>query len=549
MKFLTFARICKELEGISGRLDRISFLSEALEECSLEDLPAFIQLLIGRPFPDWSQEKLGIGPNLLYDAVAYVTGKKKEDVIETINRIGDVGSAVEAMMAGKEQMSFFHDELTLLEVHTALITLAGSRGVRSQRDKTRMIQRLLSDASPLEGRYIAGILLEDMRIGVGEGTIRDAIALSTETDPLLIEHGIQVINDIGQVAILARTNRDALQKLTITLFHPVRMMLAKQGTIGGALTDFGSVIAENKYDGARFQFHTDGNAGRIYSRKLEDVTDALPDVVSLLQEAAAGHTVILDGEIVAVKEGRILPFQNVLKRFRRKHNISAARDEVELVPYLFDLLYLDGETLIDSPFIHRREKLETTIPRFVTPQKACTDKDTAELFYHEALGAGHEGIMLKNPRSLYTPGVRGKDWIKIKPEVDTLDLVVIGAQWGEGKRAHLYGSFLLACREDDRFLPVSRVATGFSDEHLVWLYNELNSSVIRTQGRDLFFEPRMVFEIGYAEIQESPGYETGYALRFPRFIRVREDKDIDEVNTRSDIQYRYLQQGRRDTNA
>ncbi len=544
MKFKIFAEICQDLEATKGRLDRISLLSEALSTCNIDDLPIFVQLIRGRPFPDWSSQKLGIGPNLLYDAIAYVTGKKKEDVIEEINRTGDVGSAVEHLMAEKEQMSFFQTELTLQDVYTALLDIAGSGGARSQRDKTRIIIKLLSDASPNEGRYIAGILLEDMRIGIGEGNLRDAIASSTGIDPDVIDHGIQVTNDIGKIAVLAESGEVNLIDLTIVLFRPVRMMLAKQGSISGALTDFSEISVENKYDGARFQFHTNGEESRIYSRKLEDVTEALPDIVSMLNDATNGHDIILDGEIVAVKNGILLPFQNVLKRFRRKHNIAAMSDEIELVPFVFDILYLDGLTLIDLSFRDRRQKLENTLSKFITPQITSERKDTIELFYHEALDAGHEGIMIKNPAASYTPGVRGKDWIKIKPEVDTLDLVVTGAQWGEGKRAHLYGSFLLACYEDGKFLPVSRVATGFSDEQLHWLYQELNGDVLSTSGKDLVFEPRLVFETGYSEIQESPTYETGYALRFPRFIRVREDKGINEINSRADILDRYMQQNK-----
>ena len=542
MNFKRFAEICRNLEAIPGRLDRIELLSQAVSQCSTEDLPAFVQLIRGRPFPDWSQEKLGIGPNLLYDAVAYVTGKKKEDVLKTINKTGDVGSAVEQLMAQKEQTSFFQTELTLQDVYTALHTIAGSGGAHSQRDKTRIIQKLLSDASPVEGRYIAGILLEDMRIGIGEGNLRDAIASSTGIDPGILDHGIQVTNDIGKVAVLARSGTAALSDLTIVLFHPVRMMLAKQGSISGALSDFHDITVENKYDGARFQFHANRETSRIYSRKLEDVTNALPDVVSMLSKATTGHDIILDGEIVAVRDGRALPFQNVLKRFRRKHDISAASDEVELVPFLFDILYLDGKTLIKFPFRERRKVLENTIGSYVTPQITSNENEAIESFYYAALDAGHEGIMLKNPEAPYTPGIRGKDWMKVKPEVDTLDLIVIGAQWGEGKRAHLYGSFLLACQQDGKFLPVSRVATGLSDDQLHWLYKELSGDVLSTSGKDLVFEPRLVFEVGYAEIQESPTYEAGYALRFPRFVRVREDKGSDEINTRADILDRYRQQ-------
>ncbi|MFH0966406.1 MAG: ATP-dependent DNA ligase, partial [Methanobacteriota archaeon] len=400
------------------------------------------------------------------------------------------------------------------------------------------IQRLFSSASPLEGHYITGILLEDMRIGVGEGNIRDAIAKAFGVDVSLVDFAQQVQNDMGAVAVLARNGEEALRGVRMQIFHPVRMMLARQGTISQVLSEVGSIAVEFKYDGARFQFHKQGGAARMYSRRLEDVTDALPDVVSMLL-GATDHDLIIDGEVIAIHDGRPMPFQNVLKRFRRKHGVADAVDATMLVPNVFDILYLDGEMLLTKPFSERREILSRVLSQYMTPQLVSDDADMIEAYYHQALDAGHEGVMLKLLGSRYTPGLRGKDWVKIKPEVDTLDLVVVGAEWGEGKRAHVFGSFLVAAREDDRLIPVSRVATGLSDEQLLWLYETLQEDVIRTEGKMVYFEPRLIFEIGYSEIQQSPNYEGGYALRFPRFVQVREDKDIREANMIGDISMAY----------
>jgi DNA ligase-1 len=541
MLFMDFSRTCETLEGISGRLEMIDIISKELTGLSPEELPVYVRFVMGRIFPDWSSEKLGIGPNLLYEATGYVAGVTKEQVIETINRTGDVGRAVEELLAIKSQTTFFHEDLDLVHVFTALIAIAGMEGKKSQREKLLAVRRLLGNAHPLEGRYLARIMLEELRIGVGEGSVREAIAKAFAVDPGLVEHAMQALNDMGEVAKLAKTGPEALQNVRITPFHPVRMMLAQAGTIDGMVSEHGEVAAEFKYDGSRFQFHKKGNWARMYSRRLEDVTGALPDVIEQLL-GATDHDVILDGEVIAIKDGKPMPFQSVLRRFRRRHDIAEAQEAIEMVPNVFDILYLDGETLIDLPLKERRKRLETVVTQYLAPQVVSSDTAVITKTYHDALAAGHEGIMIKVRSSPYSPGQRGKNWIKIKPEVDTLDLAVIGAEWGEGKRAHLFGSFLVACQDAGRLVPLSRVATGFSDEQLSEVYDLVKDTVIKKSGKEVTFEPSLVFEVGYSELQVSQNYEGGFALRFPRFIRIRDDKDIPDIETIESIRERYRRQ-------
>jgi DNA ligase-1 len=544
MLFREFSAYCEQLEALSGRLDMIAVISEILPTLDDEELPVFVRFVMGRIFPDWSPQKLGIGPNLLYDGIAYVVGRKKEDVVEKINETGDPGKAAEMLLAAKEQTSFFSEDMTILDVYRELEKIATITGKKSQREKLLIVRKLFSNAHPIEGRYLARIMLEDLRIGVGEGNLREAIAKAFHVDPKLVEHAMQAINDLGEVARLARRGEEALRDVHIRLFHPIRMMLAQQGTIEDAIREHGSVAAEYKYDGNRFQFHREGNLCRMYSRKLEDVTDALPDVIALLKETTT-HDVILDGEVIAVKNGRPLPFQTVLRRFRRKYEIAAMQEEIELIPNVFDILYADGETLIDLPLSVRRKRLEEVLTDHIAPQTVSGDKDEIERLYQAALAAGHEGVMLKVLASPYSPGIRGKNWMKIKPEVDTLDLAVIGAEWGEGRRAHLFGSFLLACQDQGELVPLSKVATGFSDDQLAEVYGILKDHVFSQSGKEVRFDPMLVFEIGYSEIQTSPNYRGGFALRFPRFIRIRDDKGIDEIETLESIRERYMAQNRR----
>jgi DNA ligase-1 len=330
----------------------------------------------------------------------------------------------------------------------------------------------------------------------------------------------------------------ALMEVKIQLFRPIKMMLAQQGTIAEMVEEHGAVAAEFKYDGSRFQFHRQGSTCRIYSRKLEDVTNALPDIIRQLLPVT-NSDVILDGEVIAVKDGKPRPFQFVLRRFRRKYEVASHIEEIELVPHVFDILYYEGKTLIDEPLHRRRACLEKALTGHIAPQVQSRDVNAVEEFYHQALEAGHEGIMVKDLSSRYTPGIRGKSWVKIKPEVDTLDLAVVGAEWGEGRRAHFFGSFLLACQDRGKLLPVGKVATGISDETLALLHDMLKDLVISQAGKEVSLEPAVVFEVGYSEIQKSPNYESGYALRFPRFVRVRADKSIEEIETLESLSQRY----------
>ncbi|MFZ0006467.1 MAG: ATP-dependent DNA ligase [Methanoregula sp.] len=543
MLFSEFSRCCEEIERLSGRLEMTEVISKVLPVLSPMELPIFVRFIMGKIFPDWSSQKLGIGPNLLYESVGYVAGIKKENVIQMINNQGDVGKAVEKLLSKKSQVSLSSQDLEIVDIYNILVSIAARGGATSQKEKMRMVKQLLGEASPLECRYLTRIMLEELRIGVGEGTVREAIAKAFSVDPDLVEHAMQAINDVGEVARLAKMGPDSLRNVHITLFHPVRMMLAQQGTITGMVEDHGEVAVEFKYDGSRFQFHKQGEKTMMYSRRLEDVRAALPDVIAFLQ-GATEHDVILDGEVIAIKDDKPMPFQSVLRRFRRRHNVAGAQEEIRMVPNVFDILYLDGRTLIDLPFFERRKILVDVVKHYVAPQVVSADPKVIEQTYQEALAAGHEGVMLKVPDSSYTPGQRGKNWIKIKPEVDTLDLAVIGAEWGEGKRAHVFGSFLLACQDQGKLIPLSRVATGFSDEQLGEVYDLLKDSVISSAGKEVRFEPELVFEVGYAELQVSPTYEAGFALRFPRFIRIRDDKDTSEIESLDSLRGRYHRQSK-----
>ncbi|HJJ28439.1 MAG TPA: ATP-dependent DNA ligase [Methanocorpusculum sp.] len=544
MLFAEFASIAFELEKVSSRLAMTEILAKQFPALDSDELKIFVRFMRGKLFPDWSAEKLGFGPALLYDALAYVIGRKKEYVVSKINASGDTGEVVEELLNHREQTMFFSEELELTDVFNRFLQMAKVSGRKSQQERIRSAQYLFSNATPLEGRYLARLMLEEMRIGVGEGVVKDAISSAFNIPPEVVDHAHQALNDLGEVAVLAKDAPDLLMQTHITPFKPVKMMLAQQGSISGMIETHGTLAAENKYDGSRFQFHKVGDKCAIYSRKLEEMTASLPDVVEKLKRATA-HDVIIDGEVIAILNGKPMPFQTVLRRIRRKHDVSEAAEKIEMRPCVFDILVRDGETLIDLPFSERRKILEETINEYVAPQLVSSSAEEIETYYHAALDAGNEGIMLKVRDAPYIPGNRGKYWIKIKPEVDTIDLVVTGAEWGEGKRARVFGSFLLACQDENgELLEISRVATGIDDAMLGTLYEIFKDKIIAEKGRTVSFEPDVVFEVGYAELQRSVNYAAGYALRFPRFVRLREDKDVVDIETMESLNRRYSMQNK-----
>ncbi|MFB6131386.1 MAG: ATP-dependent DNA ligase, partial [Salinigranum sp.] len=377
-------------------------------------------------------------------------------------------------------------------------------------------------------------VLSEMRIGVGEGTVRDAVADAFDVPVEAVERALQVTNDHGRVADIAREEGErGLAAVGLEVGRPVQAMLAQAGTTADALGAWETAAVEVKFDGARVQVHYAADGVRVFSRNLEDVTDALPEVVEFV-EASADPPVILDGEVVAVDEsGAPLPFQEILRRFRRKHDVERMREEVAVELRAFDCLHAGGEDLLDAPLVDRHDRLEDVLSAGVADLTLSSDAEEIAAVEADALEAGHEGIMLKDPDSTYSPGRRGKHWLKRKPDVETLDLVVTGAEWGEGRRAKFLGTFLLSARDgsDGSFETIGKVATGITDEELAELTDLLEPQIRSQDGTTVDLRPSVVFEVGYEEIQRSPTYSSGYALRFPRFVAVREDKPPADADT------------------
>jgi DNA ligase 1 len=531
-----------------------------------EELPIATHFIMSEVFPAWSGEQLGIGVSLLYVSLSKASGMAIKSIESLIRTTGDIGDTALLILKEKRKnqvtfSSFLEEqpELSITEVYKRFKTASEASGKGSQEVKVKNLQFLFNSSTPREAKYISRLALEELRIGVGEGVVRDAIAKAFSVPADVVEHAFMVTNDLGIVAAAAKDGgTGALEKLGIEINRPIKMMLSQiSSDIDADIKEMKEAAIEWKFDGARVQIHKNGNSVALFSRKLENVTSSLPDLVEIVRKHVKAESAILDGEAVAVDEnGRPKAFQEILKRFRRKYDVEEKMLGIPIQLNLFDIMYLNGRTLIDLPLLERRKALESCVENSVEDSKSiCVDKqvitgdlEVVEKIYREALKAGHEGVMVKNPNSIYSPGKRGKNWIKKKPLMETLDLVVVGAEWGFGRRTNLIGSYTVACYDPEttNFLQIGKVGTGLSDEQLKELTEMLPGLMEGGEAGGVFaVRPKIVLEIAFEEIQKSPNYNSGFALRFPRFIRIRDDKDPEEADTIQRIGRVYSQQMKR----
>ncbi|ELZ98855.1 DNA ligase (ATP) [Haloferax mucosum ATCC BAA-1512] len=574
MEFAEFASRAAEIEAESADLAVISLLADLFCDAD-DDLPTVARFVQGRVFPAWDSTTLDIGPRLCHEAIARAAGTNvsADDVETRLADRGEIGAVAASYdFGGQRGLAAFgaggRETLTVAEVDSELRALAAASGSGSEETKLKTLYGLFNRTDSDEARFLARLVLSEMRIGVGEGTVRDAIAeafLVTDADAAAIRdddadsetetaardrrdeaiaavaRALQVSNDYGMVAEVTRDEAESgLDEVRLEVGRPVQAMLAQAGTAADALDEWETAAVETKFDGARVQVHRDDEGDvSLFSRNMEDVTGALPEVVEFVADAV-DEPVILDGEVVAMDDdGEPLPFQEILRRFRRKHDVGRMREEVRVELRAFDCLHAAGDDLLNEPLTTRHDRLSTVLGSdsdAVSDLLLTDDPDEIAAYESDALESGHEGIMLKNPEATYSPGDRGKHWLKRKPDVETLDLVVTGAEWGEGRRAKYLGTFLLSARvesesDDDEFETIGKVATGITDEELVELTELLEPEIERESGKEVDIRPSVVFEVGYEEIQASPTYSSGYALRFPRFVSVRADKTADTADS------------------
>ncbi len=508
-RFAEFAALGRRLEATPGRLDKRRLVAEFLGGVAPDEVGLAVAFLTARPVPASDPRVLGVRG--LPRAVA--------PSAEPSLTLGDVGRAFGEV---------------------AEATGAGSRRAREAR-----LAELTARATPDEREFLARIIGGELRTGVSEGLVLEAIAAAAGADPAAVRRAALFLGDLGAVAELARAGgAAALAGAAPRPFVPLLPMLAE------IATDFDDVLRahggrtalEFKYDGARVQVHRDGERVGVWTRRLSDVTRSLPDVVAVVR-GFGGGPFILDGEVVALDAaGRPLPFQELMRRFRRVHGVATLAREMPLALHFFDCLMADGRALVDAPYTERWETLaRVTGGRDLAERSLVDAAAAAQAFYARALAAGHEGVMAKDPASPYEPGGRGKRWFKLKA-AETVDCVIVAADRGSGRRVGWLSNYHLAVRDGDAFAEVGKTFKGLTDAQFAAMTERLRALAVGDDGDTVRVRPEVVVEVAYNEIQRSPTYPSGLALRFARIARLREDKGPGQATTLDELRALYERQ-------
>ncbi len=544
MRYMELVDVYEALDSTTKRLEKTSILAKFFRNIGAEEpqlLPIVTLMSLGRIFPTWSEEEMGLGSKLLMKAIALVAGVGPDDVENMTRDAGDIGLAAEILLKKKQQSTLFaRQPLTIEKVYSNLIKITTISGNRAQNKKMEILRELFSSSSPKEAKYITRTVLEELRVGVGEGTIKDAISEAFEIEKVVVERAHMLTNNLGLVAEVAKEEgEEGLGKLTLKPGKPVKPMLAQLSPgIKISIEEMGWALCETKYDGIRVQIHRWGDDINIFTRRLENISNAVPEIVEYIRKSLPACDFIVEGEIIVTKDGKPISFQYILQRVRRKYDIEKMREKVPLKLYLFDVLYYNGPQ-IDTPFEERRRILESIVT--VTKHKLELSKQVkttseevwkAEDLFTASIKGGHEGIMIKDPHAPYMPGIRGKKMLKLKAVPETLDLVIVGGTYGKGRRAHVIGSYLLAVRDENNdFKTLAHAATGMDDNMLIELSGMVEPLIVKKTGRKVEITPSIILEIAYSEIVKSPEYESSYSLRFPVVKRIRNDIGLDDIDT------------------
>jgi len=581
---LLYSRIVEtytKIEATTKRLEITRLLVELIDATPRSIIDKVVYLTQGKLYPDFLGIELGVAEKLLFRALTRVTGQAESKAATLYKKLGDLGTVAEQLLKDRTQVSFQRKAPTVEEVYNVFDTIAHEVGQGSIDSKVRHLTTLLGKASPTEAKYITRMALGRLRLGVADMTLLDALAISLgggKESRLTLERAYNRSSDLGYVArTLATGGMKAIESLKVTVGRPIRPMLAERLSEAKAILEKmnGECAAEYKYDGLRIQAHVSSNGTTLFSRRLENITDQFPDVQQLLKENLEGIAIILEGEAVPVDPatGELLPFQLISQRRGRKYDLEKTIQDIPVAFFPFDLLYADTIDYTDRPYLERRERLRKLIPKNerldLSQQKICNDPEQLDDFMQEAVADGCEGLMIKSigRDSTYKAGARGWTWIKYKRDYksemqDSVDLAVVGAFAGKGRRGGTYGALLLAAydKRNDLFRTVCKCGSGFTDEDLDKLPKLLEKySVDHRHSRldskieaDVWFVAGLVLEIVGAEITLSPIHTcgmnsirpgAGLAVRFPRFTgKYREDKSAEDSTTTDEIVEMYRAQ-------
>lgn len=546
--FARLAELGEQLEATSKRGELAALLAAFLRELAPEEVPPAVRLAIGHVFPEWDERTLNVSWKALTGIVDAMVDVGPEARDAASAGAVDGGQYVQRLLEAGRREPPSDPPLTILEVFRTFEEIAATEGRGSRGRKEALLAGLFRRAPALEAKVLAKIIYQDMRHGVSEGIMLDGIAQAAGAPTRLVRRANQLWGDVGEVALVALgEGQEGLKRATIRLFRPLKPMLAQTAeTLDEAFAryDRGQAL-EYKLDGARVQIHRQGDEVRIYSRNLAEVTGSLPDVADEVRLHLATREAVLDGEAIAVDAaGRPLPFQHLMRRFRRKHALADTVASIPVRLHLFDALYLDGQPLVDRPYEERWAALERAAGGLsLVPRLVPTSEEEGRAFAEAARLEGHEGLMAKELGSSYNPGVRGKAWLKLK-HVLSLDLAIVAAEWGYGRRHGWLSNYHLAARDESsgEFLVVGKTFKGLTDVQFREMTERLLALERTRRGNVVFVRPQVVVEVLFNEIQESSLYPSGLALRFARIAHLREDKRPEEADTIQALRGLYEQQ-------
>ena len=571
MEFSIIAEIFERMESTTKRIELTNLLVELLKKTPKKIIPNAVYLLQGIIRPNFEGVELGVAEKLAIRAISKSSGLSIKKIEEDYKKCGDLGLTASNILKLKTQTTFTAEKITLERVYETLFRIAKLGGKGSQDLKMKYISSLLNDATPLEAKFVLKILLGTLRLGIAENTIMDALAIAftgKKENKEQIENAYNVSSDLGKVSLLIATDGiDEIKKFKISLFSPIRPMLADRvKSEKEAIKKMSEIFAaEYKLDGERVQIHKQANEIVLFSRRLENITQYYPDIVENVKKSLSVNEGVFEAEIVPVNEntGEFLPFQELMHR-RRKYKLEKAISQYPITVNFFDVLYFDKKDCLNLEYSERRKILEKLVNEDdfskLVPMLLVKNENEIEDFLENSINSGCEGLMLKTLDAPYRAGARGSNWLKLKREYrnelgDSLDLIVIGAYFGRGRRTGLYGTLLLGTYNPDKdnFPSVCKVGTGFTDESLDQLYQILsnkitlkkNSRVVSEMEADVWFEPDLVLEIVASEITLSPIHKTGlnlirkgsgFALRFPKFTgKIRYEKAVEDASTDEEV--------------
>lgn len=547
--FALFVSVCEEIQSSTSKNKKVDILSKYLAKLSEDSLPLAARFLGGRIFQKGSALSLNLGFTTIMNSLCEIAELTTTEIQQIYLKYGDLGKLGEYAISKKHTVPLFQqlekqDTLTMSYVFSILKKIADTEGAGSNKDKRKNLTGLLISCSPMEGKYLIKIMNGELRIGLVEGLVELALAKAFDSSIKDIREAMLLSGDIGSVSLLAKNK--TLNTMEVRPLSPLSFMLADvMFTAEEVISYYGkSLICEYKYDGIRVQLHKFRDTIRMFSRKLEDIAFAFPEIVEAFKNESLtsfyfkSSDFILDGEIIGFKNSKPLHFQELQKRLRRKKLTDKFAELVPVIYVVYDILYLEGEQLIKQPLSKRKEilsKIQFRQP-ILNSTYILTDSivKIVDLF-NQSKEMGHEGLVIKDPSSQYHPGKRGRHWIKLKKELDTIDAVIVIAEYGHGKRAGVLSDYTFAVKDlsDGRnsLKVIGKAYSGLTDREIYEMTDKLRLATIKNEGYRLLVRPEIILEVAFDSIQKSNRHNSGFSLRFPRIKSIRTDKSIAEVDS------------------